>query len=759
MKRNLSTFLLLLTAVLPLMVSAQEYEWVITPRYENVTSFADNQLAAVYKNGSWGYVDRSGAWVIQPQFSQAEPYSMGLAAVKKNGKWGYIDGKGYWIIKAQYEDVNNFSEGLAGVCKENWGFIDKKGNYAFETRFEAVGEFSEGLAGAQLRGKWGFIDKTGAWVIKPQFKDVTVFKDGIVGVQLKSNIDYNGNPNIYNKWGFVNKTGAWVIKPTYEDVGAFKDGLIPVKKDNRWGYIDRTGDFVIKPLCSMAGSFSNGSAAVCQYGKWGFIDKNGSWIIQPQFDDASDFAEKTRIAKVKQNGKWGFIERPTISSYIKKVVEKKINEWQKKGEFEKTSEYQKRVNDNTRNLKIQQFTAEAIRKLKDEYAHKIQWSELTLSDYDPDNETYLIKSAKLGDFAVPVSITDAPMFKQNWSNMNFTNTDFTVNDEQFYLAKVTITNPKTDKKFFYDSKQATTYAANNITYNFAPVEVDIPQDDIAQNNTKLDKKNIVVGSSDVDVNIPSLNTINPHAYALIIGNEDYSSFQLGLSSEANVAFAVNDASIFKKYCNETFGVPESNIKHIKNGTSGQMNQAISWINKIIQKEDGEADVIVYYAGHGLPDEQTHEPYIIPVDVSGANLQSAIKLQTLYSKLTEYPSKKITVFMDACFSGGSREQGLLASRGVKIKPKDDLLTGNIVVFTSSSGEQSSLPFKDKQHGIFTYYLLKKMQETNGNVSYDELYNYVKKEVDLNCLKVNNKEQTPGLLMSPNLGDSWKSWKLR
>jgi hypothetical protein len=114
-----------------------------------------------------------------------------------------------------------------------------------------------------------------------------------------------------------------------------------------------------------------------------------------------------------------------------------------------------------------------------------------------------------------------------------------------------------------------------------------------------------------------------------------------------------------------------------------MNQAITWINKIIQKEGGDAEVVVYYAGHGLPDEQTHEPYIIPVDISGSDLMSAIKLQSLYSKLTEFPSKRITVFMDACFSGGSRGQGLLATRGVKVRPKDDLLKGNIVVFTSSS----------------------------------------------------------------------------
>ena len=128
MKRNFSTFLLLLLAMMPFIALAQEFEWVIKPQYENATSFADNQLAAVYKNGSWGYVDRSGAWVIQPQFSQAEPYSMGLAAVKKNGKWGYIDDCGREIIKPRFDMADGFSGGLALVEIEGrWGYVNEAG--------------------------------------------------------------------------------------------------------------------------------------------------------------------------------------------------------------------------------------------------------------------------------------------------------------------------------------------------------------------------------------------------------------------------------------------------------------------------------------------------------------------------------------------------------------------------------------------------------------------------------------------------------
>ncbi len=226
-----------------------------------------------------------------------------------------------------------------------------------------------------------------------------------------------------------------------------------------------------------------------------------------------------------------------------------------------------------------------------------------------------------------------------------------------------------------------------------------------------------------------------------------------------MAFAINDAAIFKNYCTSTLGIPEVNIRFLRNATSGQMRQSIAWINKIIEKEGGNADVIVYYAGHGVPDEQTREPYLMPVDVSGTDLQSAIKLSDLYSKLSEYPSKKVTVFLDACFSGGSRGQGLIAARGVKIKSKEEQLSGNIVVFTSSSGEQSSLPYKEKQHGMFTYYLLKKLQESSGNVTYSELYNYIKREVDLNCVKINSKEQTPNVLIPDNIADKWMNWKLK
>ncbi len=140
-------------------------------------------------------------------------------------------------------------------------------------------------------------------------------------------------------------------------------------------------------------------------------------------------------------------------------------------------------------------------------------------------------------------------------------------------------------------------------------------------------------TSDVDKNIPVTGSVDEDKFVLIIGNEDYSTFQKGVSSEMNVEFAMNDASIFKEYCLKTFGVPRENIIYLTNATAGQMNQAIDKLSKLTEAKNGKAKIIVYYAGHGLPNEETKEPYLIQVDVSGTNINSVIKLSDLYLKLT------------------------------------------------------------------------------------------------------------------------------
>ena len=275
---------------------------------------------------------------------------------------------------------------------------------------------------------------------------------------------------------------------------------------------------------------------------------------------------------------------------------------------------------------------------------------------------------------------------------------------------------------------------------------------------EFNEKKIEIGllGSIVDQNIP-VNSKVPNRFALVIGNEDYKSKQSTLSSEQNVDYAVNDASIFKKYCLNTLGVQEDNMFFLTDATAGQMNQEIDLITKIVNKVGSKAELIVYYAGHGYPDELTKVPYLIPVDVSATNLSSAIKLDWLYQQLANTNASKITVFLDACFTGGGRNSGLVASRGVTVKQKEGSLSGNLVVFSASSAEQSSLPYHDEGHGIFTYFLLKKFQESKGSFTLGELSQYLDDNVSIQSLRVNQKEQDPIVNISDNVKNDWRNWK--
>jgi len=265
-------------------------------------------------------------------------------------------------------------------------------------------------------------------------------------------------------------------------------------------------------------------------------------------------------------------------------------------------------------------------------------------------------------------------------------------------------------------------------------------------------------TSEVDKNIPVNRTKHPYRYALIIGNEDYVRFQRGLDTETNVEFARNDASIFKDYAVKTLGVNEINAHLLKDATTGEIYQKIDLLSKLASKSGEQAEIIFYYAGHGLPDEQTRSPYLIPVDVAGTNLDAAIKLEDVYKKFAESGAGRVSIFLDACFSGGGRDAGLLAARSVKVKPKENMIQGNLVVFTASSDEQSALPYEKEQHGMFTFYLLKKIKETQGDISYGELSDYISQNVSLESLKINQKEQDPAVNVSPSVQGSWQSWNL-
>lgn len=256
-----------------------------------------------------------------------------------------------------------------------------------------------------------------------------------------------------------------------------------------------------------------------------------------------------------------------------------------------------------------------------------------------------------------------------------------------------------------------------------------------------------VYNSDVDINVPEGKVKRNDTFAFLISNENYTRTD-------PVMFALNDGNMMKQYCVKVLGIPEKNVTHVKDASLNDMRYQLKRIKDICEAYDGDASIIVYYAGHGIPEEGSSDAYLLPVDGYAEDAKTGLSLKELVETLGEVPARQVTLFMDACFSGTGREgKTLFASRGVVLKPKSVAPKGNLVLFSASQGVETALPYKEEGHGMFTYYLLKKLKDTKGKVSLGELAEYLIKNVKRTSV-VEGKIQTPTVEASPKMAH-WKS----
>ncbi len=272
----------------------------------------------------------------------------------------------------------------------------------------------------------------------------------------------------------------------------------------------------------------------------------------------------------------------------------------------------------------------------------------------------------------------------------------------------------------------------------------------AQVPTDINKKEPL--QSDVDKNIPLTTQKAEETFALIIANEDYQFVD-------DVNFATHDGEIFKEYCIKTLGIPERQVRYCANASYGVISGGVDWLKYALDNFEG-AKAIVYYCGHGIPDEKTNDAYIMPVDGKGTNMTTCYSLNLLYKTLANTKASNVTYFMDACFTGANKEGSMLvAARGVAREAKKEILQGNSVVFSASSSDETAMTYPEKGHGLFTYFLLKKLQETSGNISYFDLATYLNKNVKKEAFLINEKPQTPVVATSASVAKSWKTMTFR
>lgn len=259
-------------------------------------------------------------------------------------------------------------------------------------------------------------------------------------------------------------------------------------------------------------------------------------------------------------------------------------------------------------------------------------------------------------------------------------------------------------------------------------------------------------TSEVDSIIPQSYGMRHNMYALVIGNQNYRFV-------SEVPFAIHDARVFAQYCERTLGIPATNI-HICEDATKQLilEDELGWLENIPNREGKR--LIVYYAGHGVPDVQNkNKAYILPTDVRGTKPQYGISLDDFYSRIGQLAFSQTSVFLDACFSGVNRDnesvnEGL---RGVEIAAEEGVISeGNMVVFSAAQGNETAQCLPEEGHGLFTYYLLKGLQMTGGEVYFGDLASFLAREVSSRAetLKM-RKPQTPSTTASSNMADTWRT----
>lgn len=281
----------------------------IEPRYAVAPEFVNDRAIVMTEDGVYSIIDRTGRTIAAVPYRPLGTFHQGLCRMQRpRGEktpvaYGYFDRNGKTVIEPQYINAGDFSDGpdaLAIVIKAHaYHYIDRTGRsmltLSIEGNDRAPG-FKDGLVKWKEAGWWGYRNAQAEWVIKPQFDYAGDFDDGVAQVSLKGQ----------TYW--INTRGERQERPKFQKVLPLAEGFEVVRVNGRLGYLNEFGRPAFElPQLQAAHSFSGGLARVKLDSKFGYIDTKGNWALQPQFPDAADF--KGGLARVVfAEGNWGYID-------------------------------------------------------------------------------------------------------------------------------------------------------------------------------------------------------------------------------------------------------------------------------------------------------------------------------------------------------------------------------------------------------------------------------------------------------------------
>ncbi len=270
-------------------------------------------------------------------------------------------------------------------------------------------------------------------------------------------------------------------------------------------------------------------------------------------------------------------------------------------------------------------------------------------------------------------------------------------------------------------------------------------------NVTIDIKNIEVAEKIEPLNPTKMRSRkNKDRIALIIGIEKYD--QIPSASYANL-----DAKFFYEYARKGFGISKSNIKLLID-EDADLVKSLGTLNKWLpgKIKSGQTELIIFFAGHGLASNDGKELYILPQDSDPDLLdRTALSRTELFKEIINLNPKSVTMFMDTCYSGISRDEKMLlaSARPVRIVANEEEgIPDNFTIFSASQLDQISSGIKEAKHGIFSYYLMKGLEgkaDSNNDkkITNGELLAYMDEKVSQKAAEL-GRTQNPSLAGDPD-----------
>lgn len=253
--------------------------------------------------------------------------------------------------------------------------------------------------------------------------------------------------------------------------------------------------------------------------------------------------------------------------------------------------------------------------------------------------------------------------------------------------------------------------------------------------------------SDVDGEIAASLSARPSALAVVLGVETY-------AKAPPASYADDDATTAARHFEKSLGIPTARIELLRDGevTLGQMQRVFGVDGWLARRVAPDSEIFVYFAGHGLAELEKFSPYLLPADGDPDYLrQTALSVDRMIDMVAALGARRTTVFLDACFSGLSREgASLLEDARPLVIEQAPRTPAGLSIFSAGSGGQIVSSLEEQGHGIFSYYLFKGLAgdadlDHDRRVRASELKSYLEEAVPRAAQTI-DREQTPGIVLA-------------